>query len=96
MNLPLTMLVTALLLGSYAVMCIHSSGETLKVMKGVIEKCEFLGGGTSKSISHATIKTETGSYIISSVSECSPGAEVNIFINRGILYFNSIYAAENV
>lgn len=89
-----TVIIMSLFLGSYAVLCIQSSGEVLKVIGGVVEKCDHLGGSKTTSISHATIKTDAGNYVISSMSGCSPGAKVNVYINRGILYFNSRYAAK--
>ncbi len=94
------MSIVLILLGSYISVCVSSNGETLKVIKGVTEKCVTLGGSLggdqTDSISHATIKTEAGAYIIAGISECKQGAAVNVFINRGALYFNSVYAAENV
>ncbi len=74
------------------------------MIKGVTEKCATLGGslgvssgkGQAEAISHATIKTEAGAYIIAGISGCKQGAAVNVFINRGALYFNSVYSAENV
>lgn len=83
-------------LGSYVAICIYNNGETLKVMSGVIEKCEILGGRKSDSISHATIKMESGSYIISSISDCRVDLGVNVFVKRGALYFNSVYVAEKI
>ncbi|WP_320838211.1 hypothetical protein [Zhongshania sp.] len=85
---------TMVILGAYVAMCITGNGETLKVMTGVIEKCAVLGGKSAEAYSHATIKTSSGSYLISSVSSCSAGRDVNIFVKRGILYFNTIYVAE--
>lgn len=87
-------IITALFLSAYLAICIRSNGETLQVLSGVVEKCDLLGGSGATPVSHATIKTETGGYIISSVSECGPGARVNIYIKRGALYFNTVYAAE--
>ncbi len=63
-------------------------------MGGVVEKCDYLGGSKTASISHATIKTDAGNYVISSMSGCSRGAKVKVYVNRGILFFNSRYAAE--
>jgi hypothetical protein len=88
--------IIVLLLGSYVALCVSGSGETLKVISGFVERCEILGGNSAELFSHATIKTEAGGYIISSLSDCVPGAEVNISIKRGILYFNTIYTAEKV
>ena len=89
-------MVVTLFLSAYVAICIQGGGETLEVMNGVIEKCEILGGRKTDNISHATIKLESGNYIISSVSGCAVGADVNIYRNRGALYFNSIYVAEKV
>ncbi len=93
-SLRQTILATALLLSCYGALCMYSKGETLAVKQGIIEKCELLGGGQSELISHATIRTESGAYLISSITDCETGAAVNIFIKRGILYFNSVFAAE--
>lgn len=87
-------LLVIFLLGSYVALCVYGSGKTLKVMEGVVEHCGLLGGNNIQIISHATIKTELGAYIISSLSECRSGAAVTISVKRGILFFNSIYAAE--
>jgi hypothetical protein len=90
-----------MILGALALLCLFAalsftkSGEVLEVMTGDVQKCEVLGGGTVKTLSHATIKSNNGSYIISSLRDCNPGAEVNIFIKRGALFFNTIYTAEN-
>ena len=65
-------------------------------MNGVIEKCAVLDSKRAELISHATIKTSSGNYIISSVQACRVGAEVNVFVQRGVLYFNSVYVAEKV
>jgi len=79
----------------FAVLCFTKRGDVLEVMQGDVQKCEVLGGGAAGKLSHATIKSKNGSYIISSLRDCNPGAEVNIMIKRGALFFNTIYAAEN-
>lgn len=83
-----------LLLSLYATVSISRSGETIKIIQGEVKKCNLLGGGKEESIPHATIKTEMGSYLISSLKGCNPGEKVNVFIKRGALYFNTIYVAE--
>ena len=88
-------LVTLALLCLFAALSFTKSGEVLAVMAGDVQKCEVLGGGTAEKLSHATIKSKNGSYIISSLRDCRPGAEVNIFIKRGALFFNTIYTADN-
>ncbi|EIF44599.1 MAG: hypothetical protein ACJA1T_000016 [Zhongshania aliphaticivorans] len=93
-NLVKSVFAAILILGVYVAICITANGETLKVMTGVIEKCAVLGGKSAEAHSHATIKTSSGSYLISSVSSCSVGSDVTIFVKRGILYFNTIYVAE--
>lgn len=84
------------LLCLFAALSFTNSGEVLQVMSGDVQKCEVLGGSAVEKISHATIKSEDGSYIISSLRHCKPGATVNIFIKRGALFFNTLYAAENI
>lgn len=81
-------------LGSYVALCIEGRGEILREMNGVIQKCEVLASKVSDPISHATIKTESGNYIISSVPDCSEGVGVKVSVIRGLLYFNSVYVAE--
>jgi hypothetical protein len=89
-------LIIVVFLCAYAGVCIQNNGDTLKVIKGVVEKCDQLGGAKTSDIAHATIKTELGGYIISSLKECSPRSKVNVHLNRGILYFNTVYSAEKV
>ena len=90
-----------IILGALALLCLFAglsftkSGEVLEVMRGDVQKCEILGGSALAELSHATIKSENGAYVISSLRDCNPGAEVNIFIKRGALFFNKIYTAEN-
>jgi hypothetical protein len=83
-----------LLLGFFTALCISKSGEVLEVMVGEVQKCETLGGGNMEGILHATIKADNGSYIISSLRSCNPGARTEIYVKRGALYFNSVYATE--
>ena len=66
----------------------------MQVMKGEVQRCEVLGGGDAESMTHATIRAENGSYLIASLMHCSPGMTVKVFIKRGALYFNTVYAAE--
>jgi hypothetical protein len=83
-----------LLLGFFTALCISESGEILEVMVGEVNKCEILGGGNIEGMSHATIKAENGSYIISSLRNCKPGKRTKIYVKRGALYFNTVYATE--
>ena len=83
------------LLCLFAALCFMKNGEVLEVMTGDVQKCEILGGSAVAQLAHATIKSENGVYVISSLRDCNPGAEVNILIKRGALFFNTIYAAEN-
>jgi hypothetical protein len=89
-----TILGSLLLLGVFTTLCISKSGEILEVMAGEVQKCETLGGGNIEGMSHATIKVDDGSYIISSLRSCNPGARTEIYVKRGALYFNSVYATE--
>ena len=63
-------------------------------MKGEVQRCEILGGSKVEPLTHATIKSENGSYIIASLNGCDPGIAVIIIIKRGALYFNTVYTAE--
>jgi hypothetical protein len=83
-----------LLLVIFTALCISKSGEILEVMAGEVKKCETLGGGNIEGMSHATIKVENGSYIISSLRSCKPGKITEIYVKRGVLYFNTVYATE--
>lgn len=93
-NMRTIILVILALLCLFTALSFTKSGEVLAVMTGDVQKCEFLGGGTAEKLPHATIKSKNGSYIIASLRDCSPGAEVNIFIKRGALFFNTIYATQ--
>ena len=88
------LLLAVLFLCFIIVFAINSNGEVLRVIKGDIHTCEYLGGGKAGSIPHATIKTEHGHYVTAGVDGCSPGKRVNILVKRGVLYFNTIYVAE--
>lgn len=83
-----------LLLGLYTTLCISKNGERLEIIMGEVQKCDTLGGGKIEGMSHATIKTESGSYIISTLRSCQPGVRTEIYLNRGALYFNTMYATE--
>ena len=83
-----------LLMGLYATLCISKSGERLEVITGKVQSCDTLGGGKIEGISHATIKTNSGHYIISPLRNCSPRMKVEVYLNRGALYFNTVYATE--
>jgi hypothetical protein len=83
-----------LILGFYTTLCISKRGEVLNVIAGEVQKCDTLGGAKMEGISHATIKTENGKYIISSLRNCIRGMSAEIYVKRGALYFNSVYASE--
>ncbi len=83
-----------LFLGLYAVLCMSKHGERLDIIAGEVQQCDTLGGGKIEGMSHATIKTEDGSYIISTLRNCQAGIKTEIYINRGALYFNTVYATE--
>ena len=87
---------TLLLLGFFAILSFNKNGEVLSVMSGEVQRCETLGGSQTESMSHATIKTDNGSYIIARLGSCSPGVKVSVLIRRGALYFNTVYAAEKL
>ena len=84
-----------LLLGFFALLSFNKNGEILKRMAGQVQKCNALSGGNANALSHATIKTEQGNYIIATLNNCTSGAEVTVLIKRGALYFNTVYAAQN-
>ncbi len=84
----------ALFLCLIAVFSFNKSGETLRVIKGDIQGCVYLGGGGAESIPHATIKTENDTYVTTIFQDCRAGTKVNVLVKRGILYFNTVYVAE--
>lgn len=86
----------ALFFFSYAMLAIDKNGEILKVIKGDIQGCEYLAGGGIEPMPHATIKTENDTYVTTIFQDCRSGTKVNVFVKRGILYFNTVYIAEKV
>ena len=90
----LTILGTVLLLCFFTALCIGKKGEVLGIMSGIVQKCETLGKSNAKVISHATIKLENDSYVISSLKDCNRDMAVNVYVKRGALYFNTLYATE--
>ena len=84
-----------LLLGFFALLSFNKNGEILKSMAGQVQKCGALSGGNANALSHATIKTEQGNYIIATLNNCTPDSKVTVLIKRGALYFNTVYAAAN-
>ncbi len=89
---------TALLLIAFIVLAIAKRGEVLQELTGEVQKCSVLGGTNkarlSNAISHATIKADDGRYLIASIKNCNPNIKVTIFIQRGALFFNTVYTAE--
>lgn len=81
------------MLVGYALLCVQRQGETLAMMSGVVERCAVLGGASDK-LSHATIKNDNGAYLIAKLQACKPDTEVVILVQRGALYFNTVYAAQ--
>ena len=84
-----------LLLSFFAFLSFNKNGEIIKSMGGEVQKCTALSGGKPNPLSHATIKTRQGNYIIAALDNCKAGSTVTILIKRGALYFNTVYAAEN-
>lgn len=84
-----------LLLSFFALLSFNKNGEILKSMAGQVQKCNALSGGNANALSHATIKTEQGNYIIAALNNCKPDSMVTVFIRRGALYFNTVYDAAN-
>ena len=84
-----------LLLSLFATLSFTKNGETLATLKGEVTICAVLSGATTEPIFHATIKDEKGNYVIASLKHCKPKAEVTILIQRGAVYFNTVYAADN-
>ena len=82
-----------LLLCTAAVVAINSYGEVVQIIPGNIQRCEHLGGG-DKSLPHATIKTESGRYVITRFKGCAAGTDVKVLVKRSVFYFNTIYTAE--
>ncbi|GEM_PF-819384 len=87
-------LLAVISVGLMAWIAARHNGEILSVARGEIQKCEYLGGGKSESLPHATIKTESGDYLVSKFAHCRAGIDVNVFVRRGMLYFNTRYSAE--
>jgi hypothetical protein len=90
----LAILGTVLVLGFYAVLCIGKKGEVLGLMSGIVQRCETLGKSSAEVMSHATIKLENGSYVISSLKDCNRDMTVSVYVKRGALYFNTLYATD--
>lgn len=86
------LLAAVVLLGAVTAFFIDKKGETLRVIDGRIQRCEYLGGGGAEAVPHATIKTEQGRYLIMPIEPCTPGTSVKVFVNRGVFYFNTVYA----
>lgn len=87
----------ALLLIAFTALSMSKRGETLQELSGEVKKCSVLGGGNNKAqLSHATIKVDDGRYIIASLKNCSPNRKVTVLIKRGELFFNTVYAAEEM
>lgn len=80
----------------YASLSYTSKGEILSTMKGEVQRCEVLGEKTANSLLHATIRSEKGDYIIAKLDDCSVGMEVVILVKRGVLYFNTVFSAQNL
>jgi len=90
----LNVFIFVLLLGIYATLCIIKNGERLDVIIGEVQQCDTLMGSTLEGMSHATIKTKDGNYIIATLRNCAVGLTTEIYINRGALYFNTVYTTE--
>ncbi|ARN74022.1 hypothetical protein [Oceanicoccus sagamiensis] len=88
--------IALILLSLFAFLSYSKSGEVRNTLSGQIKKCEVLRGSSTEPLSHATIEDQTGNYIIASVADCKAGADVTIFIQRGALYFNTVFAAERL
>ena len=84
-----------LLLSCFALLSFNKNGEVLTSMTGEVQNCSALSGGNGNALAHATIKTQQGNYIIAALNNCKAGTTVTVFIKRGALYFNTVYAAEN-
>lgn len=93
MKFAYSLLAIVLLLGGYGTLAYLKRGEVLHVQPGVVTQCVRLGGADSSRF-HATIKAETGSYIIAELADCRADREVSVLIRRGALYFNTVYAAQ--
>jgi hypothetical protein len=89
----LSAIVSCSLLVSYAA---SKNGETIQVIEGRVQSCEYLGGNKHDPKPHATIKTETGSYVTALLPNCKRGLDVNILVKRGVFYFNSVFFAEKM
>ncbi len=93
MKLGSALIICALIICAYAVLSFSKKGEVVGTMVGNVERCERLGGA-AESLSHATIKADSGRYIIAKLPGCEVGADVTILVKRGALFFNTVFAAQ--
>ena len=93
MKFAYSLLAVALLLMGYGTLAYLKSGEVLHRQAGVVTQCVRLGGADSARF-HATIKTESGSYIIAELADCRADRAVSVLTRRGALYFNTVYSAQ--
>lgn len=84
-----------LLLGAFISLAIYKNGETVNVVEGRIQSCQQLSGG-KENLTHARIKTNNNSYVVTAFDYCSPGKKVNVYTKRGALYFNTVFFAKDI
>lgn len=75
---------------------VGKNGETIDVIEGRVQRCEYLGGIQHNPIPHATINTVTGSYVTAMLPNCERGLPVNVLVKRGAFYFNLVFYAEKM
>ena len=93
MKFAYSLLAIAVLLIGYGTLAWQNSGEVLHTQAGVVKQCVRLGGADSARF-HATIKTDSGSYIIADLPDCRADRDVSVLTRRGALYFNTVYSAQ--
>ena len=80
-----------MLLGYFAVLCYTKNGEILNTVAGEVQHCQILNQGRKQPVTHATIKSSQGDYLIAPLLDCKTGARVTVSIKRGALYFNRVF-----
>ena len=84
-----------LLLGYYASLCYQNKGEVLASLRGEVQHCNVLNQGREDPVTHATIRTQRGDYIIAPLSGCQDRATVTVSVTRGALFFNRVNTASS-
>jgi hypothetical protein len=84
-----------ILIAFYSLYQLNYSGKTLATYTGKIDSCIDIGGGRSGYTHHAYVNLQNGSKVKVLFYKCRKGRNVKVHEKRGILYFNTVYTAEN-